>query len=105
MLKVWYSLLCKMPMTALIRNLGNMSALGMFENKGKHQGTEIAMRVCDWLRDEERLKKARIHPFNVLVALKTYESGKGERSSKTWQVNEEIVKALDDAFYKSFKVE
>eukprot|EP00795_Rhopilema_esculentum_P010848 gene10848-19665_t len=93
----------KMPMTALIRNLGKMSSEGMFEDSVKHNGTEIAHRVADWLKDEKRLEKARIHPFNVLLALKTYESGKGDKGSKTWNVNKNIVGALDEAFYKSFK--
>lgn len=102
--QVWFNLLCKMPLTALIRNLGKMSSLGMFEDKENHQGTEIALKVSEWLKDEDRLQKARIHPFNVLVALKTYESGHGDKGSNSWVANKVIVEALNDAFYKSFKV-
>ena len=76
----------------------------MFEDKDGHKGTEVAMKVAVWLRDEERLKNARIHPFNVLVALKTYQSGHGAKGSNTWNANEVIVEALNDTFYKSFKV-
>jgi 60 kDa SS-A/Ro ribonucleoprotein len=36
------------------------------------------------------------------VALKQYSQGGGLRSSKTWPVNQQIVNALDDAFYLSF---
>ena len=93
-----------MPMTALIRNLGKMSSLKMFEDSVEHSGSEVALKVCEWLRSDERLMKAKIHPFNVLLALKTYESGKGFQGSNTWVVNKDIVKALNDAFYKSFKV-
>ena len=50
------------------------------------------------------LPRARIHPFNVLVALKTYESGHGEKGKLKWEVNQSVVSALDAAFYMSFKV-
>ena len=93
-----------MPMTALIRNLGKMSSMGMFVDNATHKGHEIATTVCGWLKDEERLRKARIHPFKVLVALKIYESGHGDLSSKSWIVNPDIVAALNETFYLSFKV-
>ena len=40
----------------------------------------------------------------MLVALKTYESGRGEKGKLTWQVNQSVVSALDAAFYMTFKV-
>ena len=47
----------------------------------------------------------RIHPLNVLLALKAYEKGKPANSTKTqWKVNAAVVTALDCAFYKSFTV-
>lgn len=93
-----------MPITALLRNLGNMSSKGMFEDSEGHPGKEIALTVANWLTDETRLQKARVHPFNILVALRIYKSGKGDKGSKTWLVNDAIVNALDEAFYKAFKV-
>lgn len=95
--KIWEALLQKMPMTALIRNLGKMSSLGMLTNM--NENTKL---IVNRLNDEERLKRARIHPMNVLNALKTYSSGRGFRGSNTWSVVPKIVDALDDAFYKSF---
>lgn len=86
-------------MTAMIRNLGKMSAIGLLKPLSHH-----TTLVCNRLRDETLLRKARIHPFNVLVALKTYEKGKGDRGKLTWEVNQPIVEALDEAFYMSFKV-
>ena len=86
-------------MTAMIRNLGKMSALGLFKPLSSR-----ASLVCKRLKDEALLRKARIHPFNVLLALKTYESGRGEKGSLKWEVNQTIVQALDSAFYLSFKV-
>jgi len=101
--KVWHALMFKMPMNALIRNLGKMSSLKMFEDIDGHNGNEIAFTICEWLQDDERLHKAKIHPFNVLLALKTYERGRGELGSNTWPVNKQIVAALNNTFYKSFK--
>jgi len=46
------------------------------------------------------LKKARIHPMNILLAMKTYAAGKGMRSS--WPVTQAIVDACEEAFYKAF---
>ena len=47
----------------------------------------------------------RIHPLNVLLAMKAYEKGKRAKSIKMqWKVNTDVVAALDGAFYKSFKV-
>lgn len=88
-----------MPMTAMIRNLGKMTAIELLKPLSSHSAL-----VCQRLRDETLLRKARIHPFNVLVALKTYENGRGEKGKLSWQVNQTIVQALDDAFYMSFKV-
>ena len=88
-----------MPMTAMIRNLGKMSSIGLLKPL-----SEQAKLVCQRLKDEQLLKKARIHPFNVLVALQTYKQGHGAKGSLSWEVNQTIVGALNDAFYKSFKV-
>ena len=88
-----------MPMTAMIRNLGKMTSIGVLDPL-----SEAAIEVCKRLRDQPALKKARIHPFNVLLALKTYETGRGDKGKLTWSPNQAIVAALDDCFYASFKV-
>ena len=88
-----------MPMTAMIRNLGKMTSIGLLAG-----GSPETMNVCDKLQDQNLLRHARIHPFKVLVALKTYKDGHGDKGKLTWTPNEEIVNALDNAFYCSFKV-
>ncbi len=60
--------------------------------------------MCERLRDDDRLKKARIHPFSILLALKTYQTGKGDKGKLTWAPEQTVLNALDDAFYKAFKV-
>ena len=88
-----------MPMTAMIRNLNKMTAIGLLED-----GNDQVKTVCQKLCNEDLLWKARIHPFNVLVAWKLYGSGRGEKGSLTWNPNMEIINALESAFYLSFKV-
>lgn len=95
--KVWGALLQKMPMTALIRNLGRMSNLNLLKD-----GSENEDKVVKKLRDQNYLQHSRIHPFNVLVALKQYKLGHGDKGKLKWVANENIVAALDDAFYLSF---
>lgn len=96
---VWDALLhAGMPMTALIRNLATMTRVGLLAPM-----SDAARLVVDQLGDGEWLRKARVHPLSVLVALKTYQQGYGERdASKTWQPVAQIVDALDGAFYAAF---
>lgn len=59
--------------------------------------------VVKKLRDQTALKTAKIHPFNILLALKVYSAGKGDKGSLTWPPVPAIEAALDAAFYLSFK--
>ena len=58
--------------------------------------------IADQLTNPERLKRARVHPVNVLVAQKTYASGKGEKGKLSWTPTRGIVDALDAAFYAAY---
>lgn len=95
---VWRVLLQKMPMTAMIRNLATMTKVGLLKPFAEENNL-----VIERLHDEERIKKARIHPIQILSALKTYAQGHGARSGASWNPISQIVDALDDAFYLSFK--
>lgn len=94
---VWSALLQHMPMTAMIRNLGKMSSVGILTKSSDNE-----KRIIDALSNKEHLKKSRVHPFTLLVALKIYEQGHGERGTNSWRVNRRIVDALNDAFYAAF---
>lgn len=98
--KVWEALFENMPMTAMLRNLGTMSSekIDLFKPMSKFEQEVVAR-----LSDQELLQKARIHPFGVLLALKTYAQGHGFRGNNSWKVNANIVSALEDAFKLSFK--
>jgi 60 kDa SS-A/Ro ribonucleoprotein len=95
--EVWNALMQKMPLTALIRNLGKLSSVGLLD-----LGSVGQKKVIDVLTNNDYLKKSRIHPISVLIALNTYKNGHGLKGSNTWTVNTKIIDALDDAFYGSF---
>jgi 60 kDa SS-A/Ro ribonucleoprotein len=59
--------------------------------------------VIDRLSRAEALHKARVHPLALLVALKTYAQGHGDKGKLAWKPRQKIVDALDAAFYLSFK--
>jgi 60 kDa SS-A/Ro ribonucleoprotein len=95
--EVWEALLREMPMTAMIRNLGTMSKVGLLKPL-----SEAEKLVASRLTDAARLKGAKVHPIQVLSALRTYATGRGVRSSASWTVSQKVVEALDEAFELSF---
>jgi 60 kDa SS-A/Ro ribonucleoprotein len=95
--KVWDALLQNMPMTAMIRNLGKMSQVGLLKPL-----SAASKLVCERLVDVERIRKARIHPLQVLIALKTYAQGHGFKGSLKWDPVQQIADTMDDTFYASF---
>ncbi len=95
--KVWEALLPNLPMTALLRNLARMTANGLIAPL-----SGAARMVAERLKDEERIRKARVHPIAVLGALTTYRQGHGARGQLSWEPVAEVVDALDQAFYLSF---
>ncbi len=94
---VWEALLPRLPMTALLRNLGRISAIGLLADQSAAEKL-----VVERLQNAGRLQAARIHPLAVLLAMKTYAEGHGEKGSLTWQPVSGVVDALDQAFYLAF---
>lgn len=95
--EVWEALLEKMPVGAMIRNLGNMSKVGLLTPL-----SDASRKVVSTLMNKEAINKARIHPIQVLLALKTYAQGKGIRGKGEWEVVDAVKDALNEAFYLSF---
>ncbi len=96
-IEVWEALLEKMPLTAMIRNLNKMTNIGLLKPLSSH-----TKMVVNAMANSDNLKKARIHPLNVLIAQKTYRSGNGLRGGLTWTPVQQIIDALEDAFHASF---
>jgi len=95
---IWAAMLPHMGMTALIRNLGKMTAVGLIKPM-----SSAARLIAERLTDVEALKGARVHPLQILVALNIYGRGRGDKGSLTWSPVQSIVDALDAAFYLAFK--
>jgi 60 kDa SS-A/Ro ribonucleoprotein len=95
---VWSAMLNSgMPMTAMLRNLGNMSKIGLLT-----PFSESEKKVIDTMSDSAYVKKSRIHPLSVLMAMLVYKNGMGIKGTGTWDVNPRIITALEDMFYNSF---
>jgi 60 kDa SS-A/Ro ribonucleoprotein len=95
--RVWEALLPNLPPTALIRNLGKMTSIGLL--KPLAASTNM---VCNVLTSPDRLRGARVHPLSVLIATETYSQGHGIKGSLTWQPVGQIRDALEEAFYSAF---
>lgn len=98
---VWEAMLPTMGVGAMVRNLANMTRIGLLKPMSSATKSVIAS-----LEDAEKLQKARLHPIAVLSALLTYKSGGGgaySKSQHTWTPLTSIVDALDASFYKTFK--
>ena len=95
--EVWEALSEKMPMTAMIRNLAKMTAVGLIAPLGRN-----TKKIADKIANQEALVKAKVHPLSVLSALRVYSSGHGDKGSLSWTPNQRIVDSLNEAFYLAF---
>lgn len=95
--EVWAALLQEMPLTAMIRNLATMTRVGLVVPIA-----DATRKVVEELGDRERIRKARVHPMAILAAIKTYEQGHGERGKHSWTPLQQVVDALNEAFYLAF---
>ncbi|MBN2256471.1 MAG: TROVE domain-containing protein, partial [Anaerolineaceae bacterium] len=72
--EIWEALLPHMGATALIRNLGKMTSIGLIA-----PNSNATIEVARKLEDPAFVKSGRIHPLNVLVGKMTYDSGHGQK--------------------------
>jgi 60 kDa SS-A/Ro ribonucleoprotein len=95
--EVWEALLEGMPLGALVRSLATLTRVGVLA-----PGADATARVAARIADAAALKRARVHPVQVLSALRTYAAGRGFRGQGTWSPVAAVVDALDAAFYLAF---
>jgi 60 kDa SS-A/Ro ribonucleoprotein len=86
-----------MPVTALLRSLAKLTAVGVIKPLGR-----ALPDVLSTLGDGGRLKAARLHPLAILLALRTYAQGQGDRGSLIWEPVQPVIDALNAAFYTAF---
>lgn len=93
------ALLPRMGLHAVLRNLGNLTA-----NNTLLTGSTDTEVVAERLTNYDAIRRARVHPFAVLLAGLVYGGGTGFRSTKTWKPIRRIVEALDDAYELAFQL-
>jgi 60 kDa SS-A/Ro ribonucleoprotein len=81
----------------MIRNLGNMTRVGTLSPM-----SQLVNNVIETITSKEILKKGRVHPLSILVAMVTYGQGHGDKGANAWTPIAQIVDALGDAFYLAF---
>ena len=97
--QAWQLLFEEMPIGAMLRNLGSLTDLGVL----RADKTENLDRVESVLNNRDRVRAGRIHPIDVLKALKTYQSGgKIGKSKKTWAPVPRIIDILEQAVELAF---
>lgn len=94
---VWEALLQDIKPEALLKNLGRLTSNGFLKPLSLQVKAVVAK-----LTDREALIANRMHPLKVLVGLRTYGKGKGEKGSLEWTPNSAISVALEDMYYASF---
>lgn len=94
---VWDALLPHMGLTAVIRQLGKLTSIGLIK-----PFSDASKTIRAKLQNADELKKARIHPIAVLTAQLIYAQGCGFKGKLTWTPDQGIIDDLDKAFYQTF---
>ena len=95
---VWEALLPHMKMTALIRNLGKMSNVGLLKPL-----STASQFVAEKLTKEAEVRHGMIHPLKALLAQGVYRLGHGMKGNLTWSPVPTIIDALEETFYLAFQ--
>jgi 60 kDa SS-A/Ro ribonucleoprotein len=94
---VWAAMLPTLGLTALVRNLGNMTRIGAIAPLSRAE-----VLVVERLGDKAAIRKSRLHPFAILQAMRVYAAGRSVRGGNGWTPSQPVIDALDRAFYKAF---
>jgi 60 kDa SS-A/Ro ribonucleoprotein len=86
----WSKLAPTMPYVAMVRNLNKFDLRPL---------SELENIIVKRLEEE----KPQMHPFQIMWAWKTYSQGRGFLGSAIWEVNQRVSRALEHAYYNSFK--
>lgn len=98
---VWEALIPHLGMTALLRNLARLTRLGVLGPFAPANEAVVAR-----LRSAEALRGGRIHPMDVFLAQRVYNSGRSQPNRRaeghTWTPVAEISDGLEEAYELSF---
>lgn len=96
---VWEALIWSMKPEAMMRNLARMTVNGLITSGSN----DVLDRINAVLTSEESLSQARLHPMKLLIALRTYTSGRSARGNATWTPVSEVGEILERGFYNAFR--
>lgn len=94
---VWMALLPNLGVTAIMRNLGRLSNIGLLKPLGS--ATKL---ITAKLTDAQSIRAQRVHPVTSLIAQKQYEQGRGGLGKLVWDVVPQIVDALESTVMMGF---
>lgn len=95
--EVWDALMTTMKPQAMVRNLAKMTSIGLIA-----QGSKTTIQVVNALTNGAEIRKSRLHPISILIALKQYSLGHGFKGSLRWTAVPQVIQALNEAFYMAF---
>jgi 60 kDa SS-A/Ro ribonucleoprotein len=89
--EVLKTLLPNMPKIALLRNLNRLTRAGVLDDM---DSKTIVLKKLQ--------EMTNVHPIQVLITLKMYSKGAGDKGSTSWVPNQAVVDKLSDAFERMF---
>jgi 60 kDa SS-A/Ro ribonucleoprotein len=95
--EVWEALLANLKPIALVRNLGKMSKLGLFDTN-LNSNVKFVMDILS----KDNIVKEKVHPMQFLIGGSIYKRGQGVKGQLTWTPNQKIVDRLNTAFFDAF---
>lgn len=88
-----------LPLGAMLRQLPRLTELKVIDDWFANNPSE---RIRAKFGDENQLRKARLHPLSILLAIRSYGQG-ATRGGLAYKPNMRLVEVLDRAFYKAFE--
>lgn len=95
--KIWEAMLPHMGLTAMIRNLGNMSKCGLLTPL-----SDTARFISKQVENVALIRASRVHPWAVLLAARVYGLGESIKGDGTWSVVQSVVNSLEKAYELAF---
>ncbi|XP_014791184.1 RNA-binding protein RO60 [Octopus bimaculoides] len=86
--EVWNTLAYRLPLPMLLQNISKIASQGLLE-----PANDTSKHIIERLKNTDEILSSKIHPYSVLIALRTYEQGKGLR--RKWNRIPHVVEALN----------
>jgi 60 kDa SS-A/Ro ribonucleoprotein len=95
--RVWETLLGSMSYLDLVRNLSQLTAVGLVRPQSETTALVVARLV-----DRKRVANSKVHPIALLDAFRTYRQGDVQSKGPRWMPVPSVIDALNTAFYLAF---